>query len=230
MPHAAFVIVDPFVRRDHVLKTWERCHCRDSGRNGLLHVVVVDTLVWLPCREHFLHMHEYTPQHIDLHISNFFANLTPRAKIPSCAWSLMLLLFISLVVFPALYLLGVRFVGKPMAVYSWRYWHESPEMSPTVASTVLFPFVHAVQWFEGEPFSRDVCLPKNGRPEPFVPIIASWSPEAKSAYIQHASWAWPLRLLGMTLMNATWLMIVTAAALRWIIRGPIGSRVLGNVE
>ena len=30
--------------------------------------------------------------------------------------------------------------------------------------------------------------------------------------------------------NATWLMIVTAAALRWIIRGPIGSRVLGNVE
>lgn len=129
------------------------------------------------------------------------------------------------------YLLGVRFVGKPMAVYAWRFWRESPEMSPTIASILLFPFAHVTAWFNGDPFSRSLFIPAHGRPELFVPIIVGWyTAECKTAYIRNASWAWPLRLCSMALMGAGALCIVTVAALRWFVRGPVGRHILGAIE
>lgn len=129
------------------------------------------------------------------------------------------------------YLLGVRFIGKPMAVYSWRYWHESPELPPTVVSFLLFPGTHIVTWFEGVQFSRDIFVPEDGRGGLFVPVVAGWyTAEKKFTYIRHASFAWPLRLAVTMFMYAFVCLVAVSASLRWLIHGPVGRRILGNVE
>lgn len=57
-----------------------------------------------------------------------------------------------LAVVVALYALGVRFIGKPMAEFSWRFWTSQPELKPGVRSYLLYPVVHSMH--DGVPFSQ----------------------------------------------------------------------------
>ncbi len=41
-----------------------------------------------------------------------------------------------------IYLLGVRFIGRPLAQWSWRFWTEKPYRSCTIWSYLLYPLAH----------------------------------------------------------------------------------------
>lgn len=51
-------------------------------------------------------------------------------------------LFVLFTLFATLYPLGMRFIGRPMAEWSWRFWIEEPHCSPGVWSYLLYPLAH----------------------------------------------------------------------------------------
>lgn len=47
-----------------------------------------------------------------------------------------------LVLAVVLYPVGVRFVGRPLAEFSWRFWTQKPYTTPTLLSYLLYPMAH----------------------------------------------------------------------------------------
>lgn len=42
----------------------------------------------------------------------------------------------------ALYPVGTRFIGRPLAEWSWRFWMDEPHRSPSIWSYLLYPLAH----------------------------------------------------------------------------------------
>lgn len=136
------------------------------------------------------------------------------------------------VVSVALYLLGVRFVGKPLATYSWHYWYGDEPSKPTVLAVLLYPAPHCVACYLNAPLMREEWRGKYGLMEVGKPLITTmYDKNEKDAYVTLASFLWPLRLLALAFLWAlNGGMLAVALTLRWCVFGPLGKRVIGSID
>lgn len=147
----------------------------------------------------------------------------------------------------ALYFLGVRFVGKPMAVYGWQFWMTKPRMRPSIASYLLYPVVHSLH--DGKPLDQDRFFPTwyddLHMPSPIIVDMHYKVVETRKGYMQQFShgavghgyyirntaWLWfPRVVLLIVILHPFALLRHLRAGLRWLVNGGFTKLVVGKTD
>lgn len=127
------------------------------------------------------------------------------------------------------YLVGVQFVGKPIALYGWWFWKTSPHKYASVWSFLLYPMTHWVLWLKGERFCTDryTCFEMSVGTAFFAPRVVDTyddrEGERMRSYITFVCWCWPLRIATAVCMHVLSVLYILFCGIRWIVRLPARS-------
>lgn len=150
----------------------------------------------------------------------------------------------SVFAFVVLYLLGVRFVGKPMAVYGWRFWMTKPRITPNVWSYLLYPVTHSMH--NGKPLDQDRMFPTwhddlRSTAHPTIVDMMYTVVETRKGYlrqfthdaldrdwyIRHTAALWLPRLMLLAFVLHPYALLRHAyAAMRWVVRWVVNGGLL----
>lgn len=132
-----------------------------------------------------------------------------------------------------LYALGFRYIGMPMAEYSWRFWTSWPHERPSLLAYLLYPVAHTrltvLPIGESGKLQRSVSeirFPhdyppiigalysfRSGYPENWYELDYGEYPGRKEFYTEWAAFVWPLRVMVLVIILHPYALLIRACAL-----------------
>ena len=114
--------------------------------------------------------------------------------------------FLSFIILIIIYLAFARFIAKPIAVYSWRFWFQKPFPDTTFPIFMLYPVACAISWVNNEKVYSLKTSYSFFKPY----IVLNYEPHERERYLHVATVLFPVRLLSImgAHLLASWFLLV----------------------